>query len=66
MKEVLYNLIENMVDEDSAIITVITGEGVTEEEIENIQNALSEKYSDLDIDVKVGGQPVYSFFVGVE
>ena len=63
---VLYNLIENMVDEDSAIITVITGEGVTEEEIEDITNTLGEKYSDLDIDIKEGGQPVYSFFVGVE
>jgi dihydroxyacetone kinase-like predicted kinase len=63
---VLYNLIENMVDEDSAIITVITGEGVTEEEIEDITNTLGEKYGDLDIDIKEGGQPVYSFFVGVE
>ena len=63
---VLYNLIENMVDEDSAIITVITGEGVTEEEIEEITNTLGEKYGDLDIDIKEGGQPVYSFFVGVE
>lgn len=58
--------VENMVDDMSSIITVLVGEGVSEEEVENLSSALEEKYVDLDIDIKDGGQPVYSFIIAVE
>ena len=58
--------IENMIDDMSSIITVLIGEGVTSEEQERLTSAIEEKYSDLDIDIKDGGQPVYSFIVAVE
>lgn len=64
--EALYGLIASMVDQESAILTVILGEDVTEQEEKNILNKLQETYQDIDIDVRKGGQPIYSFFVGVE
>jgi DAK2 domain fusion protein YloV len=62
----LYKLIAAMVDEDSAIITLIVGEDVKEDEGEMIGEMLRKKYPDLDVDVRRGDQPVYSFIVGVE
>ena len=63
---VLKELLKNMIDEDSSLITLIVGEGVKEEEVEEIKQYIAETYSDLDLDVHIGGQPVYSFLVGVE
>ena len=64
--EVLKALLERMIDEDSSLITLIVGEGVSEEEVETIKTYISEKYSDLDLDLHMGLQPVYSFLVGIE
>lgn len=59
-------MLETMVDDMSSIISVYLGEDVTEEEAESIQSQIEEKYQDLDIDVKRGDQPVYSFIISVE
>ncbi|MCI2068683.1 MAG: DAK2 domain-containing protein [Bacilli bacterium] len=60
-------LLKNMVDEMSSIITVIVGADVTEDEKQAFTDFISAKYgADIDIDIKDGGQPVYSFIIGVE
>ena len=59
-------LLDQMIDEESSIITLIYGADVGEEEIANIQGMIEEKYADLDLDVRNGQQPVYSFLIGVE
>lgn len=64
--EALKISLENMVDEDSSIITVLCGEDIKNEEMNMIQEYLEEKYSMVDIDLRNGGQPVYSFIIGVE
>ena len=64
--DILYSLIEKMVDEDSSIITLLCGQDISEEEVEGIQEELSDKYPELDLDIRSGKQPVYSFLVGVE
>ncbi len=63
--EATKNLIKDMCDEDSAIVTLIYGEGTTMEEVEDIQQFVEENF-EVDIDVEEGGQPVYSFIIGVE
>ena len=64
--EILYSLIEKMVDDESSIITLLCGNDISEEEIESVHAQLEEKYPELDLDIRSGGQPVYSFLVGVE
>ena len=59
-------LIDAMVDEETSLLTILVGEGVNEEEQNAIQEYVSEKYSDIDIDMRNGGQPVYSFLIGAE
>ena len=64
--ETAINLIDKMIDDESSIITFIVGEGVTSEEKDAVIEALNNKYKDVDIDVRDGKQPVYSFLIGVE
>ena len=64
--ETLMTLLEKMVDDDSSIITILVGQDIDEETMNNVAGMISEKYSDLDLDIRQGNQPVYSFLVGVE
>ena len=55
-----------MIDEDSSIITILVGQDVSEEQMNQVAEAIGEKFSDLDLDIRQGNQPVYSFLIGVE
>lgn len=62
----LKKLLEKLVDDNSAIITIIFGKDISSEEETETRNYLKENYKDLDLDLRRGEQPIYSFFVGVE
>ena len=64
--EVTKALIEKLVDEDSALISLYYGEDVTKEAAEKLGNELEETYPDFDIDIKYGGQPIYYYILSVE
>lgn len=63
--EVCKELLDKMVDEDSAIATIIIGEGGTQKEAEEISSYISDKYG-VDVEIYEGGQPVYSYLLSVE
>ncbi|MBR1581767.1 MAG: DAK2 domain-containing protein [Bacilli bacterium] len=63
--EALKEVIDNLVDEDSSILTLLVGEDVTEEELKKV-NELVENYSEIETDIRIGNQNVYSFLIGVE
>ena len=64
--EALLFLVKNMVDDDSFLLTIYLGEGVKREELVPTKNEIQELYPDLNIEIKDGKQPVYSFLVSVE
>ena len=64
--EITKSLVEKLVDEDSAIVTLFYGEDVTEEEANNLRDELEEKFEDLDIELYYGGQPLYYYLISVE
>ncbi|MDY5212117.1 DAK2 domain-containing protein [Intestinibacter sp.] len=64
--EITTNLIESLVDEDSAIITLFYGEDIKEEQAEALKESLEEKFEDIDIELYYGGQPIYYYLVSVE
>lgn len=63
--EATRTLIDQLVDDDSEIVTLIYGEGVSEKEANEISSYIEEKY-DIEVEVNNGEQPVYSFIIGVE
>jgi uncharacterized protein len=58
-------LLSSMVNENSEIITFIVGEGVDESEKEFILTFIENELK-IEVEVIEGGQPVYSYLIGVE
>ena len=64
--EVIINLIKEMSDEDSELISIYYGQDVKEDEANEIVNSLSESYPDYEIELHPGDQPVYYYILSVE
>lgn len=63
--EATRTLVDQLIDEESEIVTLIYGEGVNETEANEICQYIESKY-DIEVEVNNGEQPVYSFIIGVE
>ena len=59
-------LLGHMIDEESEMVTVLAGEDVTENETEELVRYLEEHFTDVELDVHQGGQPLYSYIFAVE
>ncbi|MBQ0097713.1 MAG: DAK2 domain-containing protein [Oscillospiraceae bacterium] len=63
----LLKLAKSMINNDMNFVTLISGEGISEEEAEEAINMLQEKFADsVDITYINGGQPVYYYILSVE
>ena len=60
------DMIKKMQDEDSEIVSIYYGEGVTEDEAQTLASKLSEELPDLEVEVYSGGQPIYYYIASVE
>ncbi|CAM3534701.1 DAK2 domain-containing protein [Erysipelothrix anatis] len=63
--EVTQSLIDKLITEENELVTLITGEGVAEEEVETVVAHIESNY-DVEVEVIDGQQPVYSYIIGVE
>ena len=66
LEEATKELIANLVDEDSELISIYYGEEVSEEEAEKFAGEIEELYPDVDVDIQFGGQPIYYYVLAVE
>lgn len=57
---------EKMLDEDSEIVTIYVGEEGSEELAQELAQELTEKHEDVEVDIHIGGQPVYPYLFSVE
>ena len=64
--EITTDLVEKLVDEDTAIITLFYGEDVSEEAANELRDSLEEKFEDIDVELYYGGQPLYYYLISVE
>jgi hypothetical protein len=64
--KVAEELLSQMVDEDSEILTIIYGEGVTTEEVNSVTAFVEENFPDVEVEIHNGGQPLYSFIFSIE
>ena len=58
--------VEQMVDDETELISIYYGEGFTEEEAEALAGELEKQYDYCDIEVNCGGQPIYYCIISVE
>lgn len=66
MDKVIKEMVAQMVDEDSSIISVYYGEEIEEDAAEVLGNELEELYPDCEVEVHSGGQPIYYYVISVE
>ena len=62
----LIELLIKMVDDESSLLTLILGEDVSREDLFPVKKEIEDLFPDLNIDIRDGKQPVYSFLIGVE
>ena len=59
-------MLAQLVDEDTELISLYYGQDVQEESAENFAQEIEDLYPDVDVDVHSGGQPIYYYVLSVE
>ncbi|MFB0635903.1 DAK2 domain-containing protein [Bacillus rugosus] len=59
-------LLSEMIGEDDEIVTILYGEDASQEEAEELEAFLGEKYEEIEVEIHNGKQPLYSYIVSVE
>lgn len=66
MEAVTKDMVAEMADEDSAIISIYYGEEVAEAAAQKLGAEIEEQYPDCEVEVHFGGQPIYYYVISVE
>ncbi|MEG0252201.1 MAG: DAK2 domain-containing protein [Christensenellaceae bacterium] len=66
LRNVFVGLVGAMTDEDSELLCIYYGEDATQQDAEELAQLSQKEFSQLDIEVRFGGQPVYPFMISVE
>ncbi|WP_144509681.1 DAK2 domain-containing protein [Bacillus sp. FJAT-22090] len=60
------SLAKALIDEDAEIVTIIYGEGVSEDEANNFAAFIEEQFEEVEVEVYNGKQPLYPYILSVE
>lgn len=66
LQETTKDMISKLVDDESELISIYYGSEATEEQAEEIVSYIEEEYPDLEVEVQMGGQPIYYYVISVE
>ncbi|MBT2660250.1 DAK2 domain-containing protein [Bacillus sp. ISL-45] len=59
-------LLDQMLDEDSEILTILKGEDASDEDVDSILEFVESNYGDVEVEVHNGEQPLYAFIFAIE
>ena len=59
-------MLSQLVDEDSELISLYYGQDILAEDARAFAASVEELYPDVDVDVHMGGQPIYYYVLSVE
>lgn len=60
------DLLDQMLDEDSEILTILKGEDASDEDVDSIVEFVESNYGDVEVEVHNGEQPLYAFIFAIE
>ena len=66
LEATVLDMVGQLIDEDSAIVSIYYGEDVEEDAANAVAARIEEKFSDVEVEVHYGGQPIYYYVVSVE
>jgi len=64
--EAAFALLDELIDEDSEIVTVLVGSEARSAETQRVREHLGIKHPEVEVEVHDGGQPLYPYLIGVE
>ncbi len=66
ISDVTFDMLEKMMNEDLELISIYYGDDIDEKDAEALRQRVSEKYTQCDVDLQYGGQPIYYYIVSAE
>ena len=66
VEETAKEMLAQLVDDDSELISLYYGQDVLAEDAEKFAQDVEALYPDVDVDVHMGGQPIYYYVLSVE
>ncbi len=66
LEPTVMDMMKQLVDEDSAIVSIYYGEDTKEEDADALGEKIGEAFPDVEIEVHYGGQPIYYYVISVE
>ena len=66
INEVAAAVCDNIVNENTGLLTVYYGDEISEETAEKLEEILNEKFKDIDVSIQYGGQPIYYYNIAAE
>lgn len=66
LEPTVMDMMKQLVDEDSAIVSIYYGEDTKEEDANVLGEKIGEAFPDVEIEVHYGGQPIYYYVISVE
>lgn len=66
IKETTLNLLQELINEDSELICLYYGDEVSKEDAQSLFAVVEERYTDCDVELHYGGQPIYYYVLSVE
>lgn len=64
--DVSRDLLTQMVSDEVDVVTILYGEDVMEDQLQEITRFLEQQFPDVECEIHYGGQPLYYFFFSVE
>ncbi len=65
-KEVTLKMVDQMIDEESSLVSIYYGKDASKEEAEELSDRITEKHLNVEVEVNAGDQPIYYYVVSVE
>ena len=59
-------MLNDLIDEESAIVSIYYGEEISKESAEKIGSRIEEEHPEVEVEIHYGGQPIYYYVVSVE
>ncbi len=66
LEPTVMDMMHQLIDEDSAIVSVYYGSDMKEEEANALGSKIEEAFPDVEVEVHYGGQPIYYYVISVE
>ena len=66
IKGTTLDMLDDLIDENSELVSIYYGEGMSEEDAQELAEAVTASHAGIECEVNYGGQPVYYYIVSVE